>query len=153
MTVKLAKPTFRAPGALALAGADGEKIQFVAIFRRQTKNERETQDKRLRKTYFVARYGDDLPAALPAPEAAEYTRRDLASVESVTDAQLLDDLLCGWEIKDVEGNLVPYAPETRAEIFGTYDGLEGAFALAYFDALKGQRPEKNSEKPSSTTSD
>lgn len=153
MVIKLAKPTFRAPGALVLAGADGEKIKFVGIFRRQSKTERETQEKRLRKTFFIARFGDDLPAALPEAEAAEYARRDLANVAPITDdAELLNDL-CGWELSDIEGNAVPYTPETRTEIFGAYDGLDSAFLSALFEAQKAQRPEKNSEKPSSTTSD
>lgn len=150
--IKLAKPTFRAPGALRLAGADGEKIEFVGEFARIDAQEREKQNARLRKTYLLARYGSDLPAALPAPEAAEYARKDLHTVEPITDSQLLADLLKGWEIRDIDGNPVPFTPENRAAVFREYDGLEGAFVTAYFDALALQQPEKNSGKPSGTIS-
>lgn len=152
MAIILAKPTFRAPGALRLAGTDAEKIEFVGIFSRKKKSDREMLERRLRKTYLTAVYGNDLPAALPDPEAAEYARRDLASVEAIDDSQILQEVLVGWEIKDIDGNDVPYTPETCAEVFESYAGLAGAFVAAYFDELVTQQPEKNSVKPSSITS-
>lgn len=149
MAIKLAKPTFRAPGALRLAG--GEKIQFVGIFRRLSKTEREEQAKRLRLTYFHARFGRDY-ASYPPEEAAEYARRELSVVEPITDAQLLDGILVDWELHDIEGQPIECTPENRTAVFEAYDELDSAFVIAYFDEMNRQKPEKNSGEPSSTIS-
>jgi hypothetical protein len=55
----------------------------------------------------------------------------------LTDAVLVDEVLCGWaDVKDLDGNDVPYNAVTRAQLLDEA-GVRAALIRAYMDALAG----------------
>lgn len=89
---------------------------------------------------------------LKASERKPLADRLLAG--TITDAEVLDQVLIDWELKDSTGKLVPFTPTNRTEAFEEWAGLEAQFVRTYFDAVSGKTAAaKNSEAPSVTTSE
>lgn len=141
MAITLAPPTFLAPGTLTVPGEDGKplEIKFAGRFRRLPKTERQDVDKRLSKRAF-----EQTPEERRTPFMQEQLAGPLKDVEPFgNDADFLDLLLKGWELKDLAGQPVEFTPENRAEVFEGLDGLEAAFVAAYFTAIRGEDIAKN----------
>ncbi|MEG2047389.1 MAG: hypothetical protein RR100_11125 [Comamonas sp.] len=93
----------------------------------------------------------------PATEAHQRDFwKDRLAAKTMTDAEMLNDVLVDWDLHDHQGEFVPYTHATRTELEEDLDGLEGSLVKAYFDAINkpvtAEDVEKNSEAQSVTTS-
>ena len=139
--IKLAPETFLVKGKLTIPGEDGEPlvIEFAGRYKRLLRSERERLDKQLNKRAFEA-----LPADRRTPYMTEQLEGPLKKVKPFgTDAEFLDLLLVGWQLKDAAGEPIEFNPEHRAEVFEQVDGLESAFVGAYFEGRRNQDISKN----------
>lgn len=161
MTVILASVAFWAPVTFARVGDDGqpEVLKFRARYKRLKKSERVALEHSVAAWGMTTEVRDSIQKLIdnPATDARqrEFWQARLAA-KTMTDAELLNDLLVDWELTDHNGQFVAYTPATRAEQEELLDGLEGSLVKAYFDAINkpvtAEDVEKNSEAQSVTTS-
>ena len=161
MSVILASVAFWTAVTFARVGDDGqpEVLKFRARFKRLKKSERVALDNSVAAWGLTAEIREAIQKQIDNPATHASQREQLQArlaAKAMTDAELLNDLLVDWELKDHQGQIVAYTPATRAEQEELLDGFEGSLVKAYFDAinkpLTGEDVEKNSEAQSVTTS-
>jgi len=81
---------------------------------------------------------------------AKAAREKLES-KQMLDAEFLDLVLVDWDVKTKTGEVVPYTPATRVELFEDWAGTESAFVNGYFNAFSVDAGAKNSEPLSATS--
>ena len=154
MTVKLAASTFLAPVTYSVPGDDSQviDIKFRARFNRLSTSAREMLDDRLQMTWL-----NRMVKMSKTPEIRalfEERVKDMKpNVTPISDVEICQQVLAGWELQDVDGESVPFGPDAMAEMFEQWYGLDGAIAVAYVNAVSPKVAEKNSVEPSSTTSE
>ena len=161
MSVILASVAFWTAVTFARVGDDGqpEVLKFRARFKRLKKSERVALDNSVAAWGLTAEIREAIQKQIDNPATHASQREQLQArlaAKAMTDAELLNDLLVDWELKDHQGQIVAYTPATRAEQEELLDGFEGSLVKAYFDAinkpLTAEDVEKNSEAQSVTTS-
>lgn len=161
MTVILKSVAFWVPVTFARVGDDGkpEVLKFRARFRRLKKSERLALDHRIAVSGLLPDVRKMLQEKIDNPETEADTRdflRERLAAKPTNDAEVLNDLLADWDLKDHQGEYVPYTHTTRTELEEDLDGLEGCLVKAYMEAtgkpVTAEDVEKNSEAQSVTTS-
>ena len=161
MTVILASIAFWAPVTFACVGDDGkpEVLKFRARYKRLKKSEREALDHSVAAYHLTEASRNELQKRIDDPKTSAQQRKywqDRLAAKTLSDAEVLNDLLVDWELKDHLGQFVAYTPATRDQLSEDFDGFEGSLVTAYFDAVKKpltvEDVEKNSEAQSATTS-
>ena len=161
MSVILASVAFWTAVTFARVGDDGqpEVLKFRARYKRLKKSERVALDNSVAAWGLTAEIREAIQKQIDNPATHASQREQLQArlaAKAMTDAELLNDLLVDWELKDHQGQIVAYTPATRAEQEELLDGFEGSLVKAYFDAinkpLTAEDVEKNSEAQSVTTS-
>lgn len=160
MTVILSAVGFWAPITFARVGDDHkpEIVKFRARFKHLKKSERRALDRRLNVRALTAPVREELQARIDQGVVTGSEKEELQlllSAVPITDAELLNDLLVDWDLKDREGGFIPYTLAVREEQEEALDGLEAAIVTGYFEARReAVSPEaiaKNSEAPSATS--
>lgn len=161
--VILAKPHFWAPGEFKLLG---DNHQLVVVPFRAQFHRLSTSQSRLVNLRLAAMRMDneELEAVLRSASwlaGGWHTRVVDATPEQLPgvlaefrmgDQAFLDTVLKDWDLLDLPGGEgLAYSAEARAQVFDQWEGLEGAFCRAYFDAKKLEHPEKNSVTPSAAS--
>ncbi len=128
MAVVLASVAFWAPVVLALPGDDGkpETVDFRARYKRLKKSERVELDACLmasRVHHEAGLRGQEVPAGLAEP---------------ITDREVLQMVLVDWDLKDKQGQAVPYTSQMLDELGEDWDGFEAALVVGYFAARQRQ---------------
>ena len=161
MTVILPSVGFWTAATFTRVGDDGkpEVLKFRARFKRIKKSERVALDHRVAALGLTAEMRQSLQKLIDDPATDAHQRdywKDRLAAKTMTDAELLDDMLIDWDLHDHQGEFVPYTAATRKELEEDLDGLEGCLVNTYFDAVKQsvkpKEVEKNSEAQSVTTS-
>lgn len=161
MTVILTSVAFWVPVTFARVGDDGqpEVLKFRARFKRLKKSERIALDHRIAASGLLAEVRKMLQEKVNSPETVEGTRdflRARLAAKPTNDAEVLNEVLADWDLKDHEGGFVAYTPSTRAQLEEDLDGLEGCLVKAYLEAtgkpVTAEDVEKNSAAQSDTTS-
>lgn len=161
MTVILSSVAFWAPVTFIRVGDDlqPEKVTFRARFKRLKKSERVALDHRIAAAGLLPQTRQLMQEKIDSPDTEEHTRDFLRARLAATptnDAELLNEVLVDWDLKDHRGDFVPYTPAIRAELEEDLDGLEGCMAAAFMKAMgvifDPAEQEKNSAAQSATTS-
>lgn len=163
MTVVLASVAFWFPFTYRLIGDDGkpEEVKGRARFKRLKKSERQALDRRIYANSLTPEIRKTLREQLAAQDCP-FNKRERAEVEAglaaetLTDAELLTELLVDWELKDRQGTPILYSPAAVAEACEEWDGLESDIVRGYnaarAAAFDPKAVEKNSEPPPATGS-
>ena len=161
MAVILASVAFWAPVTFARVGDDGtpEAVKFRARFKRLKKSDRVALNHRVAAMGITAEVRQSIQKLIDDPATDAQQRKfwqDRLAAKTMTDAELLNEVLVDWDLHDHQGQFVPYTVTTRAELEEDLDGLEGCLVKAYFNAINmpvtAEEVEKNSEAQSVTTS-
>jgi len=161
MAVILPSVAFWTSVTFARVGDDGkpEVLKFRARFKRLKKSERLALDHRIAVSGLLPDVRKMLQEKIDNPETEAGTRdflRARLAAQPTNDAEVLNEVLADWDLKDHEGGFVAYTPATRAELEEDLDGLEGCLVKAYLEAtgkpVSVEDVEKNSEAQSATTS-
>ncbi len=160
MAVILSSVAFWAPITFARVGDDQkpEILKFRARFKHLKKSERRALDRRLNVRALTAPVREELQARIDQEVVKGSEKEELQlllSAVPITDAELLNDLLVDWDLKDREGKFIPYTIAVREEQEEALDGLEAAIVTGYFaakrEAVSPEAIAKNSEAPSATS--
>lgn len=163
MAVVLASTAFWAAVTYRFVGEDGspQAFHFRARYKRLKTSERKSIDRRIRANRITPDVRVEMEKRLDAPDA-RFTAAERAEIEAdmaakpITDAEFLDAVLMDWDLKDQDGQPVPYTTATREAVCEDYDGLEAALVVGCTDArvaaLKPEEISKNSVAPSGTGS-
>lgn len=161
MTVILASIGFWTAVTFARVGDDGkpEVLKFRARFKRIKKSERVALDHRVAALGLTAEVRQSIQKMIDDPATDSHQRKfwtDRLAAKTMTDAELLNNVMIDWDLHDHIGAFVPYTAATRMELEEDLDGLEGCLVKTYFDAINqsvtAKEVEKNSEAQSATTS-
>lgn len=153
MTVQLAAPTFLHPVIYDIPGDHGERleIKFHARFRRLKKSQRELLAKRLHRSWLAGQLRNTT-----SPEIRALLEQHVAElgedIQVITDLQICQLVLDGWQLHGLDGQPVPFDDASLEALAEDWEGIEGAIAKAYVEATAPRAAEKNSGKPSPTTS-
>lgn len=130
MAIKLAPAVFLSVAKITILDEAGEPITIACKgrFKRLPKSQREELDKRVNKRVWGA-----LAEDRQSPFMKEQLAGPLKRIKPIAgDSDLLDQVLVGWHLKDLDGNDIEYSEATRAECFDQLDGLEAALVNAYY---------------------
>ncbi|WP_087864670.1 hypothetical protein [Comamonas thiooxydans] len=154
MAVILASVAFWTSVTFARVGDDDkpEVLKFRARFKRLKKSERVALNHRVAAMGMTAEVRQSIQKLIDDP-ATDAHQRDFwkarLDAKTMTDAELLNEVLVDWELRDSKDQFVAYTPAARAELEEDLDGIETSLVKAYFDAVNkpvtAEEVEKNSE--------
>ncbi len=161
MAVILASVAFWTAVSFARVGDDGEPemLNFRARFKRLKKSERIALDHRMAASGLLPETRKLLQEKIDSPDTEvsvrDFLRARLAA-KPTNDAEVLNEVLVDWDLRNHRDEFVPYTHVTRTELEEELDGIEGCLVKAWLKAITTpvttEDVEKNSEAQSATTS-